>query len=153
MPSSSTSDNFFRAVADPTRRRILDLLAERGPLIVGEISEEFPDLVASGISKHLMGLRAAGLVHASRRGRQQLYRLQGEALAEALVPWLVLYERYWTDALEQLRNWRKVRVGCDLTREHATRCVHRWSNIVGKRAGGLPVLRRGETAWRRSIDA
>ena len=104
MPSSSTSDNFFRAVADPTRRRILDLLAERGPLIVGEISEEFPDLVASGISKHLMGLRAAGLVHASRRGRQQLYRLQGEALAEALVPWLVLYERYWTDALEQLRN-------------------------------------------------
>lgn len=104
MPSSSTSDSFFRALADPTRRHILDLLAERGPLTVGEISEDFPDLVASGISKHLMGLRAAGLVRATRRGRQQLYRLQGEAFAKALVPWLALYERYWTDALERLRN-------------------------------------------------
>jgi len=101
---SSARDNFFRVLADPTRRRILDLLAERGPLTVRELAAEFPELVASGISKHLMGLRAAGLVHATRNGRQQLYRLEGQAFIGALAPWLALYEPYWTDALERLRG-------------------------------------------------
>jgi DNA-binding transcriptional ArsR family regulator/catechol 2,3-dioxygenase-like lactoylglutathione lyase family enzyme len=101
---SRQSDRLFRAVADPTRRRILDLLAERGPLTVGELAAKFPGLVASGISKHLMGLRAARLVQATRRGREQLYSLQGDAFAEALAPWLARYERHWTDALEQLRR-------------------------------------------------
>lgn len=56
---SSTTDDLFRALAAPTRRRILDLLAEHGELTVGELAAEFPDLVASGISKHLMELREA----------------------------------------------------------------------------------------------
>jgi DNA-binding transcriptional ArsR family regulator len=104
MPLPTASDNLFRAVADPTRRRILDLLAERESLTVGQIAAEFPNLVASGISKHLMGLRAAGLVEATREGRQQHYRLQGEAFADALVPWLARYERFWGDALGRLRS-------------------------------------------------
>jgi DNA-binding transcriptional ArsR family regulator len=80
------------------------MLAERGQLTVGEIADEFPKLVESGISKHLMALRAAGLVRATRQGRQQLYRIEGRAFAEALAPWLVLYEPYWNDALERLRD-------------------------------------------------
>ncbi|MGP2435572.1 helix-turn-helix domain-containing protein, partial [Listeria monocytogenes] len=60
-------------LADPTRRRILDLLAERGEATVGELAGDFPDLVASGISKHLMGLRAANLVVATKVGRTQRY--------------------------------------------------------------------------------
>lgn len=103
-PSSSASDDLFRTLAAPTRRRILDLLAERGQLTVGELAAEFRGLVASGISKHLMELRAAGLVHAERQGRQQLYRINGPAFADALAPWLALYEPYWTDALERLRD-------------------------------------------------
>jgi DNA-binding transcriptional ArsR family regulator len=103
-PSSSASDGLFRALAAPTRRRILDLLAERGQLTVGELAAEFPDLVASGISKHLMVLRAEGLVHAEREGRQQLYRINGPAFADILAPWLALYEPYWSDALERLRD-------------------------------------------------
>lgn len=91
-------------LADPTRRRILDLLAERGQLTVGEIAAEFPDLVSSGISKHLMGLRAAGLVSATRHGRQQRYRLEAATFSKALAPWLVRYERYWVGALERLRD-------------------------------------------------
>lgn len=91
-------------LADPTRRRILDLLAERGALTVGELAAEFPDLVASGVSKHLMGLRASGLVSATRQGRQQLYRLNADAMADALAPWLAKYEPYWSDALERLRR-------------------------------------------------
>ena len=99
---SRSSDDLFRALADPTRRRILDLVAERGTVTVGELAEQFPDLVASGISKHLMALRAAGLVTATRQGRQQLYRLDADAFAGALAPWLAKYEPYWSDALQRL---------------------------------------------------
>ncbi|HMK99873.1 MAG TPA: metalloregulator ArsR/SmtB family transcription factor [Acidimicrobiales bacterium] len=90
-------------LADPTRRRILDLLAERGTLTVSQLAAEFPDLVASGISKHLMGLRAVGLVNATRHGRERLYRIDAEAFSEALAPWLARYEHYWSTALTRLR--------------------------------------------------
>jgi DNA-binding transcriptional ArsR family regulator len=100
----SNSDALFRTLADPTRRRILDLLAEHGPLTVGQLAAEFPDLVASGISKHLMSLRAADLVSATRRGRQQIYQLEPDALAAGLTPWIAKYEQYWSAALERLRD-------------------------------------------------
>jgi len=100
---SNDSDALFRILADPTRRRILDLLAERGPLTVSQLAAEFPDLVTSGISKHLMTLRAAGLVCATRQGRQQIYHLESDAFAAALSPWIAKYERYWSAALERLR--------------------------------------------------
>jgi len=101
---SPSGDDLFRALADPTRRRILDLLAVRGALTVSQLAAEFPTLVASGISKHLMGLRAASLVTATRQGRQQIYRLNADVMAEALAPWLAKYEPYWSDALERLRR-------------------------------------------------
>ena len=102
MPSNS--DALFRILADPTRRHILDLLAEGGPLTVSQLAAEFPDLVASGISKHLMSLRAARLVSATRSGRQQIYQLEPGALAAGLTPWFAKYEQYWSDALERLRD-------------------------------------------------
>jgi DNA-binding transcriptional ArsR family regulator len=98
------TDTLFKILADPTRRRILDLLAEQGPLNVTELSAEFPDLVASGISKHLMGLRSAGLVHANREGRQQIYSLDVAAMAGPLAAWLKKYDRFWGGALERLRQ-------------------------------------------------
>lgn len=101
---ASDSDALFRILADPTRRQILDLLAEQGPLTVGELAAEFPRLVTSGISKHLMSLREANLVSATRRGRQQIYQLEPATLAAALTPWLSKYERYWSTALERLRD-------------------------------------------------
>lgn len=101
---ADATDDLFRVLADPTRRRILDLLAEHGTLTVGQIAERFPDLVASGISKHLMVLRAAHLVVATRQGRQRLYRIDPEVLASALLPWLATYAPYWSRALERLRE-------------------------------------------------
>jgi len=89
---ADATDTLFKMLADPTRRRILDLLAEQGPLNVTELAEEFPDLVASGISKHLMGLRGAGLVQANK------------AMQDALAPWLKKYDRFWQQALERLRD-------------------------------------------------
>jgi DNA-binding transcriptional ArsR family regulator len=50
-----------------------------------------------------MSLRAAGLVCATRQGRQQIYHLESDAFAAALSPWIAKYERYWSAALERLR--------------------------------------------------
>ncbi|MBO0812702.1 MAG: helix-turn-helix transcriptional regulator [Microlunatus sp.] len=96
-------DDPFRVIADPTRRRMLDLLAERGSLTVGELAAEFPGLVASGISKHLMALRAAGLVRAEKRGRNQHYRIDPAGFDNAFGAWARRYESYWGLSLERLR--------------------------------------------------
>jgi DNA-binding transcriptional ArsR family regulator len=96
-------EDVFGVLADPTRRRILDLLVEHEVLSVSQLAAEFPDLVASGISKHLMALRAAGLVTAAREGRNQLYRIDAGGFARALGPWLAKYEAYWSGSLEALR--------------------------------------------------
>lgn len=101
---TSDRDALFRILADPTRRKILDLLAEQGPLTVGELAAEFPQLVTSGISKHLMSLRGASLVSATRRGREQIYQLEPDVMAAVLKPWLAKYERYWSTALARLRD-------------------------------------------------
>jgi DNA-binding transcriptional ArsR family regulator len=98
------TDALFKILADPTRRRILDLLAEGGPLTVTQLADEFPDLVTSGISKHLMGLRSAALVRATRDGRQQIYSLDAAVMAGRLAPWLKKYDRFWGGALERLRR-------------------------------------------------
>ena len=100
MPSP---DDPFRVIADPTRRRMLDLLAERGSLTVGELAAEFPGLVASGISKHLMALRAAGLVRAEKRGRNQHYRIDPAGFDDAFGAWARRYEVYWDASLARLR--------------------------------------------------
>jgi DNA-binding transcriptional ArsR family regulator len=104
VPEADSSDELFRVLADPTRRRILDLLADHGTQTVGELAAQFPGLVASGISKHLMALRATGLVTAARQGRNQLYAIDAEAMSRALAPWLARYEAYWTGALARLRD-------------------------------------------------
>jgi DNA-binding transcriptional ArsR family regulator len=101
---AGAGDDLFRVLADPTRRRILDLLADHGTLTVGELAAHFPGLVPSGISKHLMAMRATGLVTARRQGRNQLYAIDPEVMARALAPWLARYEAYWTGALARLRE-------------------------------------------------
>lgn len=77
-------------------------------MTVSQLAAEFPDLVSSGISKHLMGLRATGLVTATRQGRQQIYRIDADALTDGLAPWLAKYERYWSAALGRLRDLTEV---------------------------------------------
>lgn len=104
MRQRDPSGELFRLLADPTRRHILDLLAERGEATVGELAAEFPGLVGSGISKHLMALRAAHLVTATKVGRTQRYRLDAATFSAALAPWLARYEPYFAGALARLQH-------------------------------------------------
>lgn len=79
------TDRAFRALADPTRRAILDLVRDRA-LPVGEISQGFP-VSRPAISKHLRLLREAGLVNETRKGRERCYRAVSKPL-EAAAAWL-----------------------------------------------------------------
>lgn len=93
-------DVVFRALGDPTRRRMLRLLSE-GDRSIGELAAPFA-MTFAGASKHVKVLEGAGLVRRSVEGRTHVCRLQAEPLAEA-DEWLRFYSDFWTrrvDALE-----------------------------------------------------
>src|SRR5919199_1337530 len=91
----------FRAVADPTRRAILDLLAD-GELAVKDLQPAFR-ISQPGLSQHLRVLREAGLVSERRSGRLRIYRLEAEPLS-GLRGWLERYERFWDERFVRLRD-------------------------------------------------
>ena len=91
----------FELVAEPTRRRILDLLRERARP-VGELVKLL-GLSQPGVSKHLRLLREAGLVRVRRDGQRRWYELEPEPLAE-LDEWLEPYRRLWEDRLDALER-------------------------------------------------
>lgn len=92
----------FRAVADPTRRAILDLLLD-GERTVGEIADRFA-VSRPAVSKHLRVLRGARLVKARRDGRQRLCALDAEPL-RAIDAWLDAYRREWQGRLARLKQY------------------------------------------------
>jgi DNA-binding transcriptional ArsR family regulator len=93
-------DRVFRALADPTRRAVLDLL-RRGRQPAGEIARAFP-VSRPAISKHLRLLRQARLVRELRNGRHRLYHLDPQPLRE-VDQWLEHYRAFWQDKLASLR--------------------------------------------------
>jgi len=93
-------DAAFGALADPTRRAVLDLLrAGRRP--AGEIARVFP-VSRPAISKHLRILRRAHLVEERREGRHRLYQLNPAPL-KAVDSWIEQYRSFWTASLENLK--------------------------------------------------
>jgi DNA-binding transcriptional ArsR family regulator len=93
-------DAAFGALADPTRRAVLDLLRS-GRRPAGEIAREFP-VSRPAISKHLRILRRAHLVEERREGRHRLYQLNPGPL-QAVDSWLEQYRSFWTASLENLK--------------------------------------------------
>src|SRR6266516_7457869 len=91
----------FELVAQPTRRRILDLLLERARP-VGELVKLL-GLTQPGTSKHLRVLREAGLVRVRRDAQRRWYELRPEPL-EAVDRWLAPYRRLWADRLDALER-------------------------------------------------
>jgi DNA-binding transcriptional ArsR family regulator len=89
--------NALAALGDPTRRRIVELLAE-GERSAGDIASEF-DLARPGVSRHLRVLREQGLVKTRADGQRRLYSLDPAPLAE-LDDWLGRYRAFWTNRLD-----------------------------------------------------
>jgi DNA-binding transcriptional ArsR family regulator len=92
----------FHALADPTRRAVLDLL-RRGARPAGQIAEAFP-ISRPAISKHLRQLRQARLVVETRRGRHRYYQLNAAPL-KAVDSWLEEYRQFWQLNLTKLKNF------------------------------------------------
>jgi DNA-binding transcriptional ArsR family regulator len=92
----------FSALADPTRRAVLDLL-RRGSLPAGVIARAFP-VSRPAISKHLRLLRRAHLVRERREGRRRLYQLNPEPL-RAVDSWLEHYRSFWQMSLTDLKTF------------------------------------------------
>ena len=91
----------FEVLAEPNRRRILDLL-QPGEQSVGDLVGRL-GMSQPGVSKHLRVLRDAGLVAVRRDKQRRWYRVRAEPLAE-IDAWLEPYRRYWTDRLDALEQ-------------------------------------------------
>lgn len=102
MTASAARHDVFQAVADPTRRKILKLLAEK-EMPISSITEEFP-ITRTAVNKHLLVLSEAGLVSSKRIGRETRYTLQPDPLQE-LQEWLSFFEIYWDNKLSALKNF------------------------------------------------
>ncbi len=95
----------FTALADPTRRRIVELLS-RGECAAGEIVEAF-DVSGPAISQHLKVLREAALVQVRVEGQRRIYQLNPQGLGE-MDAWLNDVRRFWAPRLDALeRELRK----------------------------------------------
>ena len=97
-----SSEAAFQALADPTRRAVLDLL-RRGSQPAGQIANAFP-VSRPAISKHLRLLRRAHLVREQREGRNRVYRLNPEPL-KAIDSWLDQYRVFWQANLSNLKTF------------------------------------------------
>lgn len=93
----------FHAVADPTRRRILDTLMRNGRMRAGELAGQFPRISRPAVSKHLRVLRSSRLVRVQREGRQLWYQLEAAPLSE-VERWVQQYAAFWDDKLQQLKR-------------------------------------------------
>ena len=92
----------FGAVADPTRRAILDLL-RAGEVPAGELARQFP-VSRPAISRHLRILKDAGLVRESRAAQSRRYSLSPEPLSE-VDQWLANYRIFWSARLHDLKRY------------------------------------------------
>ena len=93
----------FGALADPTRRQVLDLLSRR-ERTAGELGSVFPSVSQPGMSRHLRVLREAGLVRVRRDSRHRVYSLRSEGLA-TVDTWISKYRGFWKTELDSLESF------------------------------------------------
>lgn len=130
-------DETLRAIAEPNRRHILDLVRE-GELSAGEISEHF-DVTRPAVSQHLTVLKQAGLLNERRDGTRRLYRARPQGLAELRR----FLEGFWGDRLVALRH-------------HAEQKETREMNVITERLSvemEMAIGAKPEIVWRLLVDA
>jgi DNA-binding transcriptional ArsR family regulator len=91
-------DPVWKALADPTRRSILDLLRDR-PLTTTEIVDAFPHLTRFGVMKHLDALRESALVHTREEGRQRVNSLNVFPIRQIYERWVSPFQEVWSGHL------------------------------------------------------
>jgi DNA-binding transcriptional ArsR family regulator len=112
VPGPVSLDRVYGAIADPTRRAILGVLA-RGDATVGDLARRFP-MSLNGVSKHVKVLERAGLVARTVQGREHQLRLQPDPLRDA-ARWLDHYRAFWDVRLDALEAF--------LVKQRATRAA------------------------------
>lgn len=90
----------FAALADPTRRAILERLAGGDEATVNELAEQFP-ITVQAVSKHLRVLERSGLIERGRVAQQRPSRLRGAPLKDA-ADWLETYRRFWQEGFNRI---------------------------------------------------
>ena len=96
-------DEVFKALADPTRRQLLDELFERDGQSLSELERRLP-MSRFGVMKHLRVLEAAGLLTTRRRGREKLHFLNPVPIRQVYERWVGKYAELWASALTELKR-------------------------------------------------
>ena len=99
---AATTSDVFNAIAEPRRRRIIDVLADGRPRPVSEIVTVLR-LPQPAVSKHLAVLRAVGLLSVDKDGQHRLYRLNAGEL-KPVHEWVKHFERHWTHQLDRIKE-------------------------------------------------
>ncbi len=102
MARAATTTDVFNAIAEPRRRMIIDLLAERGAHPVGALVETL-QLPQPTVSKHLGVLRKVGIVSVSKRGQSRVYELNADQL-RIVHEWVKTFERFWTHQINRIKE-------------------------------------------------
>ncbi|NBD24754.1 ArsR/SmtB family transcription factor [Paenibacillus glycinis] len=101
-----TEDNrlrdVFDAIADPTRRRLIRLLAEAEELPLHELTSQF-QMGRTAVSKHLAILKEAGVVRDRKVGRETRFRLNAAPLRE-IQDWVAFYSKFWSTNMQRLKQ-------------------------------------------------
>ena len=103
MTERRGTDTLFKALADPSRRRLLDLLHAHDGRTLNALCE-YLDMSRQGVTQHLDILEAANLVVTVRRGREKLHYLNPEPIEAVAEHWIGKYERRRVQALRDLKH-------------------------------------------------
>ena len=101
--TSTDDDALFKALADPTRRALLDALFEVDGQTLGRLCAQHPQLTRFGVAKHLAVLEAAGLVVTLRVGREQRHHLNPVPITASAARWVGKFAQPYAEALVELK--------------------------------------------------
>jgi DNA-binding transcriptional ArsR family regulator len=108
MPRAPTTADVFNAIAEPRRRQIVELLAQRGALTVGTLVATL-GLPQPAVSKHLGVLRTVGVVAVVKQGKQRVYNLEAEKL-KTVHDWAKAFEKLWGQQLDRIKERAERRI-------------------------------------------
>ncbi|SOC41814.1 ArsR/SmtB family transcription factor [Ureibacillus acetophenoni] len=100
MNAEQQKYDVFQAIADPSRRKVLQLLSNKNQSIA-ELASHF-DISRTAVVKHINILAEAGLISGKKQGKEKIYELQPESLKE-LKDWLAYFEQFWHNKLTKFK--------------------------------------------------